>query len=401
MNEPASHPAPDKGPPIKIARYAAILGVVALVLALWGVISRVLFRNALARDATDSAAAQVLTIKPTEGPATEELVLPGSVQAFIEAPIYARTSGYLRSWATDIGAHVKQGQVLAIIDAPEVDQQLRQAQADLATAEANSQLALTTNERWQSLLATHSVSQQDADSKAGDLAAKQAATKSANANVERLKDLESYERVLAPFDGVITQRNTDVGALINPGAASGAALFREADTHKLRIYALVPEPYAASMRPGINADLKFTEHPGQSFPASIVRTANALDPALRTLQVELQVDNANGELFPGAYAEVHFKLPGKSDQSLRVPVNALLFRAQGMQVAAVMPDSRVKLLSVTPGRDFGTMIEIVQGLDAQQSIIINPPDSLADGAQVHVVQPPNPNQPPAKPASGK
>jgi RND family efflux transporter MFP subunit len=386
---------------LKVARYAVILGILALVLALWGILDRVLFRNALAREASDSAAVQVLTIKPTEGPATEELVLPGTVQAFIEAPIYARTSGYLRSWASDIGAHVKQGQVLAIIDAPEVDQQLRQAQADLATAEANSQLALTTNERWQALLATHSVSQQDADSKAGDLAAKQAATKSANANVERLKDLESYERVLAPFDGVITQRNTDVGALINPGASSGAALFREADTHKLRIYALVPEPYAAAMRPGINADLKFTEHPGQSFPASIVRTANALDPALRTLQVELQVDNANGELFPGAYAEVHFKLPGKSNQSLRIPVNALLFRAQGMQVATVTGDNHVKLLSVTPGRDFGTMIEIVSGLDAQQSLIINPPDSLADGALVHVVQPPNPSQPPAKAANGK
>ncbi|MGA3159505.1 MAG: efflux RND transporter periplasmic adaptor subunit [Steroidobacteraceae bacterium] len=400
MNEPSSKPT-RTGPPIPVGRYALVLGIVALVLALWGVIDRVLFRNALAREATEATAPSVITVKPTQGPATEELVLPGSVQAFIEAPIYARTSGYLRRWVTDIGAHVRQGELLAEIDAPEVDQQLHQAQADLATAQANSQLALTTNERWQSLLATHSVSQQDADAKAGDLAAKEAATKSANANVERLKDLESFTRVLAPFDGVITQRNTDVGALINPGSSSGSALFREADTHKLRVYVLVPEPYAASTRPGTAADLQFTEHPGQKFPASIVRTANALDPALRTLQVELQVDNADGELFPGAYAEVHFKLPASAAESLRVPINALLFRAQGMQVAAVSADNHVKLLSVTPGRDFGTSIEVVSGLDAKQDIIINPPDSLADGALVHVVPAPNPNQPPTKPASGK
>jgi len=400
MNEPSSKPT-RTGPPIPVGRYAVILGIVALVLALWGVIDRVVFRNALAREATQATALSVITVKPTQGPATEELVLPGSVQAFIEAPIYARTSGYLRRWVTDIGAHVKQGELLAEIDAPEVDQQLHQAQADLATAQANSQLALTTNERWQSLLATHSVSQQDADAKAGDLAAKEAATKSANANLERLKDLESFTRVLAPFDGVITQRNTDVGALINPGASTGAALFREADTHKLLVYVLVPEPYAASTRPGTGAELQFTEHPGQKFPASIVRTANALDPALRTLQVELQVDNADGELFPGAYAEVHFKLPATATESLRVPINALLFRAQGMQVATVGADNHVKLQSVTPGRDFGTSIEVVSGVDAKQDIIINPPDSLADGALVHVVPPPNPNQPPAKPASGK
>jgi RND family efflux transporter MFP subunit len=400
MNEPSSQPK-RTGPPIPVGRYALILGIVALVLALWGVIDRVRARNALAREATAATAPSVITAKPTPAPGSEELVLPGSVQAFIEAPIYARTTGYLRRWVTDIGAHVKQGELLAEIDAPEVDQQLHQAQADLATAQANSQLALTTNERWQSLLATHSVSQQDADAKAGDLAAKEAATKSANANLERIKDLESFTRVLAPFDGVITQRNTDVGALINPGASSGAALFREADTHKLRVYVLVPEPYAASTRAGTSAELHFTEHPGQSFPASIVRTANALDPALRTLQVELQVDNANGELFPGAYAEVHFKLPGGVADSLRVPINALLFRSQGMQVATVGADNHVKLQSVTPGRDFGTSIEIVSGLDAQQNIIINPADSLADGALVHVVPPPNPNQPPAKPASGK
>jgi RND family efflux transporter MFP subunit len=401
MNDPAAPPT-RKGPPIPVGRYALILGLVALALALWGIIDRVLFRNTLRREATAATAPSVIVIKPTPAPASEELVLPGSVQAFIEAPIYARTSGYLRRWVTDIGAHVKQGELLAEIDAPEVDQQLHQAQADLATAQANSQLALTTNERWQSLLATHSVSQQDADAKAGDLAAKEAATKSAYANVERLKDLESFTRVLAPFDGVITQRNTDVGALINPGASSGAALFREADTHKLRIYVQVPEPYAAATRPGINAELHFAEHPNQSFPASIVRTANALDPALRTLQVELQVDNASGELFPGAYAEVHFKLSGKTSDALRVPINALLFRAQGMQVATVGADNHVKLLSITPGRDFGTSLEVVSGLDAQQSIIINPPDSLADGALVRVVQPPpSANSSTANPAEGK
>jgi RND family efflux transporter MFP subunit len=372
-----------------IARYAWIALIVALILAAWGVISRVHARSTLAKETGNEAIPQVTTLKPGRSPASEDLVLPGSVQAYIEAPIYARTSGYLKSWYTDIGSPVKKGQLLAEIDSPEVDQQYSQAQADLGTAHANTQLAVSTNERWKGLLATHSVSQQDADTKASDAAAKKAAEASAAANVARLRDLESFKRVIAPFDGVVTQRNTDIGALIAAGQNAGAALFRVADTSKLRIYVLVPEPYAAATVPGMQTDLVFTEHPGQKFPATLVRTANALDPAVRTLQVELQVDNANGVLFPGAYAEVHFKVPG-SNQSLNLPSNTLLFRAAGLQVATVDSSDHVHLKTIVPGRDFGKSIEVISGLTADDNVVLNPPDSLIDGAAVRIAPPPKP-----------
>jgi RND family efflux transporter MFP subunit len=387
MTDAANNPPSE--PPSHIVRYAWIALVVALILAAWGIISRVHARSQLAKETTAEAIPQVTTLKPGRSPASEDLVLPGSVQAFIEAPIYARTSGYLKSWSTDIGAPVTKGQLLAEIDSPEVDQQFSQAQADLATAHANSQLAITTNERWQGLLATHSVSQQDADSKAGDAAAKRAAEASAAANVARLRDLESFKRVIAPFDGVVTQRSTDIGALIAAGQNAGAALFRVADTTKLRIYVLVPEPYATATVPGMAAALYFTEHPGKSFPATVVRTANALDPALRTLQVELQVDNARSELFPGAYAEVHFKVSGSS-QSLRVPANTLLFRAAGLQVATLDAENHVHLKTIVPGRDFGKSIEVLSGIGADDNVVVNPPDSLIEDAPVRIAPPPQP-----------
>ena len=386
MSDTAPSPASE---PSHITRYAWIALIVALILAAWGVISRVHARSTLAKETGNEAIPQVATLKPARSPASEDLVLPGSVQAFIEAPIYARTSGYLKSWYTDIGSPVKKGQLLAEIDSPEVDQQYSQAQADLGTAHANTQLAVSTNERWKGLLATHSVSQQDADTKASDAAAKQAAEASAAANVARLRDLESFKRVVAPFDGVVTQRNTDIGALIVAGQNAGAALFRVADTKKLRIYVLVPEPYAAATVPGMQSDLVFTEHPGQKFPATLVRTASALDPAVRTLQVELQVDNANGVLFPGAYAEVHFKVPG-SNQSLSLPANTLLFRAAGLQVATVDSSDHVRLKTIVPGRDFGKSIEVVSGLAADDNVVLNPPDSLIDGAPVRIAPPPKP-----------
>jgi multidrug efflux system membrane fusion protein len=387
MTEPAPSPADEK--PSHIARYAWIALALALILAAWGIISRVHARSKLAKETTAASIPSVTTFKPGLSPASEDLILPGSVQAFIEAPIYARTSGYLKTWYTDIGSPVKKGQLLAEIDAPEVDQQFSQARADLGTAHANSELAVTTNERWKGLLATHSVSQQDADTKAGDAAAKHAAEESAGANVARLKDLESFKRVLAPFDGVVTQRNTDVGALIAAGQNAGNALFRVADTTKLRIYVLVPEPYAAATVPGMEAALEFTEHPGKSYPAKVVRTANALDPALRTLQVELQVDNPSGELFPGSYAEVHFKVPGSS-QSLRLPANALLFRSAGLQVATVDQGNHVHLKTIVPGRDFGKSIEVLSGITADEEVVVNPPDSLSDGAEVRIAPPPKP-----------
>jgi RND family efflux transporter MFP subunit len=367
--------------------------VIALSLAAWGIVSRVSQRATLATDTAELAIPTVSTIKPTPDSAAEQLVLPGSIQAYNEALIFARTNGYVRQWYTDIGTRVKKGQLLADIDTPEVDQQLRQARADLGTAQANFELAHTTDQRWRELLATKSVSTQAADSASGDASAKKAALASAEANVARLSDLESFKHLLAPFDGVVTSRNTDIGALINAG--QGSALFRVSDTSKLRVYVLVPQLYAANTTPGLNADLTFPERPGKTYPAQVVSTADALDPVSRTLQVELLVDNSSGQLFPGAYAQVHFKLP-QAAGSLSVPASAVLFRSADLQVAVVGADHRVTLKSITTGRDFGTSLEVLTGLAPGDDIIANPPDSLATGTLVRVVQPQS-NPAPAKP----
>jgi RND family efflux transporter MFP subunit len=365
-----------------------VLIALALLLAVWGILSRLSARNALEREVRAAAVPTVVTTKPRRGPATDTLVLPGSVQAFYEAPIYARTSGYLKIWYTDIGAAVKKGQLLAEIETPEVDQQLRQAQADLGTARANYQLARTTNERWQGLLATESVSQQDADQRAGDAAAKAAAELSAAANVARLREMEGFKRVVAPFEGVVTQRNTDVGALINAGETPGSALFRVADTHRLRIYVQVPQPYAAEIRTGLSCALEFTDHPGKHYSAAVASTAHALDAVSRTLQVELQIDNSNGELLPGSYVQVTFSLP-PSTGTLRVPVNTVIFRGKAPQVATVDDTQHVRLREIAEGRDFGTEIEVLDGVGANDTLIVNPPDSIADGQQVRI----QPSQP--------
>jgi RND family efflux transporter MFP subunit len=370
-----------------IRRYSLILGAVALSLALWGEVSRVRARASLSRESAEAAIPTVNIVVPSRTPIGEELVLPGTVQAYIEAPIYARTSGYLEDWRTDIGTEVTKGQLLGEIETPEVDQQLSQAEADLATARANEALSNTTNTRWKGLLSTESVSKQDADEKAGDAAAKKAAADSAAANVARLRELESFKRVIAPFSGVITARNTDIGALINAGQSAGSELFRIADMHKLRIFVHVPETYAAVTRPGLNAELRFAEQPNRTFTAKTVRTSNALDPTSRTLQVELELDNANREVFPGAYAEVHFKLPVTAE-SLRLPANTVLFRATGLQVATIDGKKHVKLKSIVQGRDFGTTIEILSGLGANETVILNPPDSLTDGLLVRIAAPP-------------
>lgn len=380
-------------PPRGVGRIILIAVVVAVALGAWGVVSRNLARAALGRQTAADAVPTVVTTKPARGASGETLVLPGSVQAYYDAPIYARTNGYLKSWETDIGTPVKKGQLLAEIDTPEVDQQLSQAQADLATARANYALAESTDKRWQGLLATDSVSKQDADEKAGDAAAKKAAMDSAAANLARLRDLESFKRVQAPFDGVVVARNVDVGALINAGQSAGNQLFRVSDTHRLRIYVQVPQPYAGAMVPGLPADLRFAEHPGKSYLAEVARTANALDPSARTLQVELQVDNARGELFPGAYAEVHFKLP-VNVESLRLPANTVLFRSAGLQVATVAGD-QIKLRNIVQGRDFGSTIEVLEGIGADDNVVLNPADSLTDGTRVRLAPPPEP-----KPAAG-
>jgi RND family efflux transporter MFP subunit len=373
---------PDK----KIRRYALIALIVAVGLGIWGEVSRVLARSSLGRETAESAMPTVATVTAERSTLGEDLVLPGAVQAYIEAPIYARTSGYLKAWQTDIGTPVTKGQLLAEIETPEVDQQLSQARADLATARANETLSNSTNLRWQGLLSTESVSKQDAEEKSGDAAAKKAAAESAAANVARLRDLESFKRVVAPFSGVITARNTDIGALINAGQSTGTELFRIADTRRLRIYVGVPESFAAVTRPGLEAELRFAERPNGRFIAKTVRTSNALDPILRTLQVELELDNAKGEIFPGAYAEVHFKIPA-SAETLRLPANTVLFRAAGLQVATLDADHRVTLKSIVQGRDFGNTIEVLSGLEPNEVVVLNPPDSITNGEQVRIATP--------------
>jgi len=366
-----------------IRRHALILLVVALVLGVWGEVSRVLARAALGKETADNAMPTVLTASPNHDSVGETLSLPGTVQAFIEAPIYARTSGYLKYWKADIGTQVSQGQVLGEIETPEIDQQLAQAVADLASARANEALADTTNVRWQGLLTTESVSKQDADQKSGDAAAKKAAADSAAANVSRLRQLESFKRIVAPFSGVITARNTDIGALINAGQSTGSELFRIADTHRLRIYVQVPEAYAASISAGLAAELHFSGLPGKVYSATAVRTSNSLDPILRTLQVELELDNSQHEVLPGAYAEVRFKLPANT-VSLRLPANTVLFRAAGLQVATLDSQNRVVLKSIVQGRDFGNVIEVLSGLSPDDRVVLNPLDSLTDGQTVRV-----------------
>ena len=367
--------------------FLVVLVIVALLLAIWGIVSRMHSRSELEKRTAGDAQLTVTTAKPSLSGAGDELVLPGNVMAYVEAPIYARTSGYVKAWYTDIGARVKKGQLLALIEAPELDRQLNQAQADLATAQANLALAKTTDERWKRLLVTKSVSKQDADERAGDAAAKSAAADSAAANLGRLRELEAFKRVVAPFNGIVTARNTDVGNLINAGESANAELFRVADIHKLRVYAQVPEAYAIATTIGLKAELHFEEHPADSYPVETVRTSNALDPSARTLQVELQLDNADGLFFPGAYTEVHFKLPSGT-QTLRLPSNTVLFRASGLQVAVVDADHKIKLKTIKQGRDFGKTIEVLDGLDRNDNVIVNPPDSAFDGIAVRIAPPP-------------
>jgi RND family efflux transporter MFP subunit len=392
MSDPLTNPPGAHAADPRTRRYILILATAALLIAVWGIVTRLHARNALEQQAAQAAVATVTTAKAHQGPGSDTLVLPGTVQAFYEAPIYARTNGYLKIWYTDIGTPVRKGQLLAEIETPEVDQELRQAQADLGTAEANYQLARTTNVRWQGLLSTESVSQQDADQRAGDAAAKAAARQSAAANVARLQELESFKRVVAPFAGIVTQRNTDFGALINAGQSTGNALFRVADTHRLRIYVSVPQPYASAIHQGQKADLEFADRPGKRYQAEVANSAHALDANSRTLQVELQIDNAKGELLPGSYAQVYFALTG-ADDTLRIPVNTVLFRTDGLKVAVLDGQHRVHLQTITEGRDFGTEIEVLSGVTMDDVLVANPPDSISDGATVRLA--------PVQPAAGQ
>src|SRR3984885_12661310 len=371
------------------ARLGAVIAVVAVAFVLWSIFSAHRAAAKLVTATDDAAIVSVSTThpKPTD-PTGSELILPGTVQANIDAPIYARTNGYLKRWLVDIGARVKAGQLLAEIDTPEVQQQLSQAQAEVANAEANSKIAGVTAERWESLRKTDSVSRQDADEKSSLADASKAQLDSARANLARLRDLNGFQRIVAPFDGIITARETDVGRLIAAGGGTGPELFRISDERQLRLYVRVPQAFAPQMGPSTTAQVSFPDHPGRTFLARMDSTANAIDPATNTLLVQLKVDNANGALLPGAYADVHFKVPpGALGASLQLPANTLLFRSDGIHVATVDASGQVSLKSIIIGRDYGSAIEVVNGLTAQDVVILSPPDSLLDHARVRLVAP--------------
>jgi RND family efflux transporter MFP subunit len=382
-----SRPAPSDPRPVHglLILVVALVIVAAVVIA--GVVPRLRAKAEVRTETDNLAVPAVNVIHPKRGSPQQEIVLPGNIQAFIDAPIYARTNGYLQSWYFDIGARVRKGQLLAIIDTPEVDQQLQQARADLNTAQANLRLSEITNNRYDGLKNTDSVAQQDVDNAHGDYAAKKATVDSAAYNVKRLEDLQSFTKVYSPFDGVITARNTDIGQLINSGSASPAKeLFHVAATRTLRVFINVPQQYSVAAKPGLSADLTLAQFPGRKFQGKLVRTANAIDLASRTLLVEVDVDNTTGELLPGAFTEVHLKIPADIPTFI-LPVNTLVFRAQGLQVAAVENNNTAKLLPITLGRDFGAEVEVVSGLSGQESIIASPPDSIIDGEQVRIAQP--------------
>jgi RND family efflux transporter MFP subunit len=366
----------------------AVAGAVVAV----GVTGRVLASQNLKSWTAAQAVPTVDVVAPTSDAGGQTLVLPGDVQAFYDAAIHARVSGYLKHWYQDIGAKVKAGQLLADIDTPELDQQLLQAKANLATAVANQNLAQTTAARWTGLLAKDAVSQQETEEKTGDLAAKTAATNAARADVDRLEALEAFKRIVAPFDGVVTARTTDVGQLIAAGAPSDPGLFTVSDTHRLRIYVHVPQSYSAELKPGTTATLTVPEYPGQTFQASLVTTSDAVSTQSGTLLVELQMDNAAQLLKPGDYAQVQFALPN-SVSGVSVPASALMFRHSGMAVATVGLDDRVVMKPITVGTDLGAVVDVASGLGPTDRVIDNPPDSLANGDLVRIGGGPSPAPP--------
>ena len=366
----------------------ALAAVAAALLAL-GIVPRLHASTALTEQVYAQREVPVETVAPTRAPASQELLLPGSVTPYADASIYARTSGYVQHWYADIGTKVKAGQTLADIQTPELDAQLKQARADEATAKANYAFANSTAQRWQTMLKTQSVSQQDTDAKTSDSEAKLAALQSAQANVARLTELVSYEKVTAPFDGVVTVRNVDVGALVTSGGSPGLAgmpgeLFHIEQTDRLRIFVNVPQDDASSISTGTQLYLTTQQYPGRRFTATVARSANAIDPVSRTLRVEIDVDNHDGALLPGAYAQVHLALQ-TAHPALELPVSALLFRPDGVTVAVIGKSNTVQLKTVTIGRDFGTYVEVATGVEATDRVINNPGDAISNGEAVRVV----------------
>jgi RND family efflux transporter MFP subunit len=369
--------------PKRLKTIAVIIAGLFLAVLVWGLLSRLAASHQLAASTDDAATPVVSIIHPQSNDAPRSLVLPGNVKAFYQAPIYAQVSGYLKQWNFDIGARVKQGDVLAVIETPDLDQQLVQAKADLASADANESLSATTARRWNELLAKDAVSQQDADDKNGDLAAKVAAVQAASANVERLQAMEAFNQIRAPFDGVVTARNIDVGALVEVGSPGQPPLFVVDDVHRLRIYVAVPQVYSAEVQAGEAATFTVPEYPGQSFAATLASTAGAIDPASGSLLVQFQTDNAAGMLHPGDYAQMHINLPVDT-QAVTIPPSALMFRDAGMEVATLGPGDHVVLKQIEIGRDLGTVVEIASGLTHADKVIDNPPDSLQQGDPVRL-----------------
>jgi RND family efflux transporter MFP subunit len=360
-----------------LAAVAALLGS--------GIRSRVKAAATLRTETVQAALPAVSVVSPKRTTTADEVILPGNVQPYISSPIYARTNGYLKKWYFDIGAHVKKGQLLAVIETPEVDQELQQARSNLLSAQANLELASITKTRYQGLLKKNAVSQQDVDNAVGTYNANAAIVEADKATVQQYSALVSFEKVYAPFDGVITARNTDIGDLINSGSSSNVKtdLFHIAQPGTLRVYVNVPEEYSRGIAVGMTADLSLAEFPDRKFQGRVVRTADAINMTTRTLLIEIDVENPTGTLLTGSYAEVHLAVPTQSSTFL-LPVNTLLFRTEGLRVG-VVKDGKVVLTTVTPGHDFGNEIEIVSGLKANDQVVINPPDSLVSAQQVQIV----------------
>ena len=382
--------SPDPRPPSsatgKVIVWLLLVLIVAGGIVYRGIVSRARAAAKVKSDTQELAVPTVMVAQPKRRAPQEEIVLPGNIQAFIDAPLYARTNGYLKHWYVDIGGRVKAGQLLAEIDTPEVDQQLQQARADLATAKANYDLAQTTSARYEYLLKTDSVAQQDVDNAVGNAQAKKAMVDSAAGNVKRLEEMQSFEKIYAPFDGVLTARNTDIGQLIDSGSGTPTKeLFHVAAIHTLRVYVNVPQIYSRSAAPGVGAYLTLPQYPGRHFEGKLVRTAESIDQTSRTLLAEIDVVNSSGELLPGAYAEVHLRLPSAASTVI-VPVTCLIFRSEGLHVG-VIRDGKVVLVPVTLGRDFGTEVEVNSGLDGNEPVITNPPDSIVAGQEVRIASP--------------
>jgi RND family efflux transporter MFP subunit len=385
-NESHIHEHAKLAPPAHTGRVAVIIVLIAAAFAGWGIVSRIHADHSLKTDTDKQAIPVVNVLKASASDKTQNaVVLPGNLHAWHEASIYARVNGYLKDWQKDIGDPVKAGDVLAEVETPEVDSQLQQAEADLNLAKANSKLSQTTAKRWKDLRKSEAVTQQDTDEKIADADAKAAAEQSAEANRDRLLETKNFKQLIAPFDGIVTARNTDVGALINEGSGSNPQeLFHVATIDKLRVYVNIPENYRSMIAPDLVAELHFSEKPDQVFPARFLSTANAYDPSTRTVLVQFELDNPDGLFYPGSYTEAHLKNTTPQTQSIRLPVNAFVFKAGGLQIATVGADNKVTIKSVKVGRDYGNELEIVAGVAADDQVIINPPDSLYNGQEVRI-----------------